>query len=725
MRGRGGNVFLAAAQKILHRWDPVLLGLLLLLFGWARVVMTSAAPDRLDDQLFHQGVAFATLLLAAWVPFRAWLAVAPLLYGGGILLLLLVMWVGVSAKGATRWLDFGVVRVQPSELMKLAVPLMVAAYFHWRRRTLSGWDYWIALGWVLLPVGLIIHQPDLGTGLMVAMAGAATLFFAGLRWRWIIPWIAAAAVGVTLLMIHGDSWCQPEVEWPGFREYQKARVCTLLDPYRDPLGKGFHTIQAEIAIGSGGLWGKGIGQGTQSRLNFVPERHTDFILAVIAEEMGLVGVAALFGAYFLMLTRALFLAMRSGVWAGQLYGAAAVAGIFLYVWVNAAMVTGMTPVVGVPLPFVSYGGTALMSACLMLGVVLSAAAAAPSAAQRWGKGQIESGSSAYRSWPRGATIWALLIAAVLAGCSSTPPQTRGRANIATPPAERWVDGVVPRVEPLRAANARPYTVLGRTYVPMTDFEPYVEEGIASWYGREFHGKPTATGERYDMFALSAAHKTLPLPSYARVTNLENGRQVVVRVNDRGPFVEGRLIDLSFAAADRLGFANRGTALVRVELILPEEIRLMAARRGEEGMGKGESGEEKGRITSERESAEREAALVALLTALAGEGRGAFLEAQRAEGENATERARTSSPSTVRYFVQLGAFALRENAENFVAHLRVQLPEVTLTVMPAGGLTRVVAGPFGSEGAARRTAELVTARLGAAPFVFAEGATGRR
>jgi len=365
---------LALWRRVQYRWDPWVIVLVVAIAAFAHWVMTSASPERVNDQFVHQGLALAVLLGAALVPFRFWLAFSPLLYLGGLTALVLVLLVGVSAKGATRWLDLGLARVQPSEVMKLAVPLFLAAYFHWRMAALRWWDFLVALLFVVVPTLLIVKQPDLGTAIMVGLAGAAVLFFAGLSWRLLLPAEVAVAVAVTLLLVHGNEWCAPEVKWPGLHDYQKGRVCTLLDPERDPLGKGFHTIQAAIAIGSGGVWGKGLGQGTQSQLAFIPERHTDFILAVIAEELGMVGVAGLWLAYLLLLLRLLVLAMRSGLWAGQLFGGATVAALFCYVWVNGAMVLGIAPVVGVPLPLVSYGGTALVSLCLMIGVALSAAA---------------------------------------------------------------------------------------------------------------------------------------------------------------------------------------------------------------------------------------------------------------------------------------------------------------------------------------------------------------
>ncbi len=278
----------------------------------------------------------------------------------------------------------------------------------------------------------------------------------------------------------------------------------------------------------------------------------------------------------------------------------------------------------------------------------------------------------------------------------------------------------PRIEPIRPATTRPYTVLGRTYFPMSDFAPYEEEGIASWYGREFHGKPTATGERFDMFAMTAAHKTLPLPSYARVTSLTTGRQVIVRVNDRGPFVGDRLIDLSYAAADALGIANQGTAPVRVALILPDEIR-KAEQQGQTLLAAA-SPTAAGEIVPKRAAATS-----------AGSTPGAPPPtAKVAALPSATTVAEASLPAAVtlaapaeaapergvggRFFLQLGAFSVPENAENFAAHLRAVLPDVTFKVVRQGGLVRVVAGPYRNETVANLMAEQLLERLGHSPLV---------
>ncbi len=364
----------AVLKRMGRRWDLPLIACVLLFFAGGQVVLMSASPERVDSLWLHQILALTALLAAAQVPFRWWFRLAPPLYLVGVLLLVAVLLFGETAKGATRWLDLGVVRIQPSELMKLAAPLMLAWYFARRRQSLAWWDHAVAFALLAIPAALILKQPDLGTTILVVAAGGFVLFFAGLSWRLIGPLVLALAIGVGALLVQGDRWCQPDVAWPMLHDYQKQRVCTLLDPERDPLGKGFHTIQAAIAIGSGGVWGKGWREGTQSQLSFVPERHTDFIFAVLAEEFGFFGAAALLSAYALLLLRGAWLAARSPSWAGMLMGGAVVGTTFVYAFVNVAMVSGMLPVVGVPLPFISYGGTALVTLATGLGLLLSAAA---------------------------------------------------------------------------------------------------------------------------------------------------------------------------------------------------------------------------------------------------------------------------------------------------------------------------------------------------------------
>jgi rod shape determining protein RodA len=293
------------------------------------------------------------------------------LYAIGVLLLIAVALFGDVSKGARRWLNIGVTRIQPSELLKIAMPLTLAWYFQSREGMLRARDFFIAAGLLLLPVGLIAKQPDLGTSILVAASGFYVLFFAGLTWRLILPVAVVGIVGIGAIVAMGDTICQPGVDWPGLREYQKHRVCTLLDPTSDPLGKGFHIIQSTIAIGSGGVFGKGWGKGTQTHLDFLPERHTDFIFAVLTEEFGLAGALFLVVIYILLIFRGLFIAAGAPTLFSRLLAGALTLIFFTYAFVNMGMVSGILPVVGVPLPFVSYGGTALVTLCLGVGMLMS------------------------------------------------------------------------------------------------------------------------------------------------------------------------------------------------------------------------------------------------------------------------------------------------------------------------------------------------------------------
>ena len=232
-------------------------------------------------------------------------------------------------------------------------------------------DYFIASLILLVPVGLILRQPDLGTALLVLTAGFYVIFFAGLSWKLIIPVALAGVVAIAVLVLSGDQICQPDVKWPGLHDYQKQRVCTLLDPTKDPLGRGFHIIQSTIAVGSGGVAGKGWLRGTQTHLEFLPERHTDFIFAVLAEEFGLIGGCLLVMLYAMLIARGLFIASEAPTLFSRLLAGSLTLAFFTYSFVNMGMVSGILPVVGVPLPFGSFGGTALVTLCLGLGILMS------------------------------------------------------------------------------------------------------------------------------------------------------------------------------------------------------------------------------------------------------------------------------------------------------------------------------------------------------------------
>jgi len=351
--------------------DPWLFGIMAAILGGAFIVMMSASPERFQSHSMNVVVSLLIMWAMAHTrPQRLYSFALPL-YLTGVLLLIAVALFGDISKGAQRWLNLGFARVQPSELMKIAMPLMLAWYFQKREGSLKIRDFLLAAILLLVPVALIAKQPDLGTAILVLGAGVFVIFFAGLSWKLIIP-VGVIGIGavVAIIMYQGEI-CAPEVKWPGMRDYQKHRICTLLDPSSDPLGKGFHTIQSTIAVGSGGVFGKGWREGTQAHLDFLPERHTDFVLAVLSEEFGLVGVVILTILYGMLIARGLAIAANAPNIFSRLLAGAITMTIFTYAFVNMGMVSGVLPVVGVPLPFVSYGGTALVTLCLAVGMLMS------------------------------------------------------------------------------------------------------------------------------------------------------------------------------------------------------------------------------------------------------------------------------------------------------------------------------------------------------------------
>jgi len=358
-------------RAFLRPIDPPLMLLLTALLGFAFVVMMSASPERVPSLQANTLVALTAMWVTARLPPQRLLSLALPLYALGVLLLVAVDLFGETSKGATRWLNIGVTRIQPSELMKIAMPLMLAWYFQQREGQIRVREFIVAGLLLVVPVGLIMIQPDLGTSLLVTAAGVYVIFFAGLSWKLIVPVVLIGAVGIGAIVGFGDHLCQPGVDWPGLREYQKHRVCTLLDPTQDPLGKGFHIIQSTIAIGSGGVLGKGWMDGTQTHLAFLPERHTDFIFSVLAEEFGLLGIAVLLATYLLLILRGFAIAAMAPTLASRLLAGAITMIFFTYAFVNMGMVSGILPVVGVPLPFISYGGTALVTLCLGIGILMS------------------------------------------------------------------------------------------------------------------------------------------------------------------------------------------------------------------------------------------------------------------------------------------------------------------------------------------------------------------
>ncbi len=363
LKGSGSDAFLKQTwlQRNLHL-DGSLLIALLLLSGMGLGILYSAFDQSLAEvqrQLMRLGVAFAAMLFMAQIPpstLRRW---APWIFLIGVLMLVAVLLVGVSSKGAQRWLDFGILRFQPSELMKLALPIMVAWYLcrhplppDWKRVAVS-------LILIMIPTLLIVRQPDLGTSILVAASGLFVLYLAGLRWRYMLGAATAVLAAAPLLWFHG------------MRDYQRERVLTFLNPERDPLGAGYHIIQSKIALGSGGSYGKGWLNGTQAHLEFLPERHTDFVFAVLGEEFGLFGVMVLLALYAFIIGRGLYIAVNAQDSFSRTLAGSLALTFFVYIFVNIGMVSGLLPVVGLPLPLISYGGTSMVTLMAGFGMLMS------------------------------------------------------------------------------------------------------------------------------------------------------------------------------------------------------------------------------------------------------------------------------------------------------------------------------------------------------------------
>ncbi|PHY07225.1 MAG: rod shape-determining protein RodA [Alcaligenaceae bacterium] len=354
--------------------DWPLMLILLLLATVGLVVMHSAVGStdaRFSDQVRNFYIALVALWVVAVTPPQFILKLAVPCYVMGVVLLFAVLFVGDTSKGATRWLNIGITRIQPSEMMKIALPLMLAWYFSKREGSMKFLDLCAASVLLLVPFLLIVKQPDLGTAILVFSAGFFVIFFAGLSFKLLIPVMVVSALGLGSVYLQQDKLCADDFNWMMLHEYQKNRICTLLDPSTDPLGKGFHTIQSTIAVGSGGVYGKGYLNGTQTHLDFIPERTTDFIFAVFAEEFGLYGGGTLLVLYLLLVWRGLAIAWRAPSQGQRLLASALSMVLFIYVFVNIGMVTGILPVVGVPLPLLSYGGTALLTIGIACGILMS------------------------------------------------------------------------------------------------------------------------------------------------------------------------------------------------------------------------------------------------------------------------------------------------------------------------------------------------------------------
>ena len=350
-------------MRWLRHLDPILLLLVLAILAISIAVMTSASGQssaRISGHLINVGLALAVMVVMANVPPHLLSKAGPPLYAAGVILLIGVALFGEIRNGSRRWLDFGVIAFQPSELLKLALPLMLAWYFQRNEAVLGPRHFAIGGALLLVPFLLILRQPDLGTALMIGASGFYLLFFAGLPWKVIL--VGGALAGASL-----------PLAWRFMHDYQQQRVLTLLDPASDPLGAGYHIIQSTIAIGSGGLFGRGWMEGTQNQLDFIPERTTDFIFAVFGEEFGYVGAILLTALYLAIVARGLTIAARAPTQFGRLMAATLSLNLFTYAFVNIGMVSGILPVVGVPLPLMSYGGTALVALLLGVGILMSVA----------------------------------------------------------------------------------------------------------------------------------------------------------------------------------------------------------------------------------------------------------------------------------------------------------------------------------------------------------------
>jgi len=342
-------------------FDGPLMFSLALLVALSLVTMYSAALDydgRLQDHVRNLLIAFAIMWIAANLPLQWVQRTAVPVYLLGIALLVGVALFGDISKGARRWLDLGVTRIQPSELMKIAMPLMIAWYFQRREGARTWADFAIAAALLALPVWLIARQPDLGTALLVTAAGLYAIFLAGLSWKLIAGGLVAGIAALPVL-------------WSVLHDYQRHRVLMMIDPSSDPLGKGFHVIQSTIAVGSGGIWGKGWTEGTQAHLEFIPERTTDFVFAVFSEEFGLIGNSVLLLVYLLLIGRGLVIAANGANIFARLLAGSITLIFFTYAFVNIGMVSGILPVVGVPLPLMSYGGTAMVTLGLGAGLLMA------------------------------------------------------------------------------------------------------------------------------------------------------------------------------------------------------------------------------------------------------------------------------------------------------------------------------------------------------------------
>ncbi len=353
---RGARIFVRG----MHLDLPLVLALVLLsLLGLATLYSASGQDmDMVRRQFIRLGVAFFVMFLLAQVPAHHIQRWAPWVFGAGLLLLVAVLLFGEIGKGAQRWLDLGLFRFQPSEIMKIAVPIMVSWFLAEHPMPPPPRALVMAILIILIPAVLIAKQPDLGTSLLIAGSGLFVLLLSGIRWGLIFKSLIVITAAAPLL-------------WYGMRDYQRERVLTFLDPESDPLGAGYHIIQSKIAIGSGGLYGKGWLNGSQSQLEFLPERSTDFIFAAFGEEFGFIGIVVLLALYVFILVRGLYIATQAQDTFTRLLAGSLILTFFVYIFVNIGMVTGLLPVVGLPLPLISYGGTSMVTIMAAFGIIMS------------------------------------------------------------------------------------------------------------------------------------------------------------------------------------------------------------------------------------------------------------------------------------------------------------------------------------------------------------------
>jgi len=358
LRTPASNMLLIWFKRAVSSLDPFLLIVSLLLTAIGLLSINSASSDRVVTQALYFAISFILMWGVSRLSLQNLMRLAMPIYIVSMALLMLVFAFGLEVNGARRWLSLGFIRIQPSEIMKIAAPLMLAFYFNKVGSDLRPIHFATAFFLLALPFAFIFKQPDLGTALLIGSSGLFVIFLAGLSWRFIAVTLFSMAVSVPFL-------------WTTLHDYQKRRILTLLDPDSDPLGAGYHIIQSTIAIGSGGMLGKGYMQGTQAQLEFIPERHTDFIFAVFAEEWGFVGCMVLLVLYAAMILRGISISASSSTVFARLLAGAITLSFFVYAFVNLGMVSGILPVVGVPLPFISYGGTALVVLFVNIGILMS------------------------------------------------------------------------------------------------------------------------------------------------------------------------------------------------------------------------------------------------------------------------------------------------------------------------------------------------------------------